>query len=145
MARLKNKKPQGRPHKSENLPKAAKYMNWHAPFLWEEIAEAALHPSVGYTMSSSKIRDILAAKNPKLFGKIARTTIDGWIDRTGDRPRWSDAAMLMAEDGNHVKGGRGNYGVLVSSPSLKNKIIGLPFLKYRNLTRLLSRQSSRPW
>lgn len=124
MARLKNRKPQGRPRKNNDPPKPAKYMNWHAPFLWVDIAEAALHPSVGYGMSASKIRDILAAKSPKLFGNIARSTINEWIDRTGDRPRWSDAVMLMAEDGNHVKGGRGNYGVLVSSPSIKNEIIG---------------------
>lgn len=114
MAHLKNKKPQGRKPKEDKLPKKAAYMNWHSPFLWDDIAKAAKHPSVGYNMSASKIRDHLVRMNPTHFGKIARTTIDGWIDRTGDRPRWSDAALLMAEDGNHVKGGRGRYGVLVS-------------------------------
>lgn len=115
IARNKNKKTAGRKHIHE--PKDTKYMNWHTPFLWNQITDAAKHPSVGYSMSASRIRDILAAKDPKTFGHISRTTIDRWIDRSGPKPRWSDAVLRMAENGNRPGGQGGRTGVLVSESS----------------------------
>lgn len=51
-----------------------------------------------------------------MFGKISHTTINGWIDRRGDKPKWSERALKRVEFGNHQsldnKGGR--RGVLVS-------------------------------
>jgi hypothetical protein len=67
-------------------------------------------------MSSSAIRNWLQKKDPAVFGKISRTTISGWIDRSGDRPKWSENALRLAEIGNHQRhpnGGR--RGALVSS------------------------------
>src|ERR1700720_4711329 len=112
VARNKNKKPQGR--KRVHQPKDAKYTNWHSPFLWSQIEDATRHPSVGYAMSASKIKQVLAVKNPKLFGHISHNTIDRWIDRSGPRPKWSDSALCMAENGNQPGGQGGRTGVLVS-------------------------------
>lgn len=112
IARNKNKKPQGR--KRVHHPKDAKYTNWHSPFLWSQIENAAKHPSVGYAMSASKIKNLLALRDPKTFGHISHNTIDGWIDRSGPRPRWSDSALRMAENGNRPGGQGGRTGVLVS-------------------------------
>lgn len=64
-------------------------------------------------MSSTKIRDVLKLRDMKTFGTISRGTIDGWIDRTGDRPRWSDNALKLAEKGNEQGGHGGQIGVLV--------------------------------
>lgn len=66
IAQNKNKKTTGQKHIHE--PKDAKYMNWHSPFLWNQIMDAAKHPSVGYSMSASWIRDILVVKDPKHLG-----------------------------------------------------------------------------
>jgi hypothetical protein len=111
IARNKNKRSSGRKRIHEQTD--AKYMNWHTLFLCNQIVDAAKHPSVGYSMSASRIRDILATKDPKTFGNISRTTIDGWIDRSGLKPRWSESALLMAENGNRPGGQGGRTGVLV--------------------------------
>jgi hypothetical protein len=112
----KSKKAAGQ--KCIHEPKDAKYMSWHTPFLWHQITDAAKHLSVGYSMSTSRIHDILAAKDPKTFGHISHTTIDRWIYRSGPKPRWSDAALRMAEDGNHPGGQGGRTGILVSESRL---------------------------
>lgn len=112
VARNKHKKPQGR--KCVHEPSDAKYMNWHSPFLWSQICDAAKHPSVGYQMSATRICDVLKVKNPKTFGNIRVSTVDGWIDHTGPKARWLDAAIGMAEKGNRQGGYGGDIGVLVS-------------------------------
>lgn len=109
------RKPQGRKqvHEKENTV----YTNWHAPLVWPKIVEAARDPYVGWKMSARRIRDVLIKTDRDLFGHIARSTIDGWIDRTGSKPRWSDAALQMADKGyvqGHSTGGR--RGVLVCTP-----------------------------
>jgi hypothetical protein len=65
-------------------------------------------------MSSSAMVTALRRMDPDTFAGISRTTIEGWIDRTGDRPQWRDAVLQKVEQGNdpgHNKGGR--RGVLV--------------------------------
>jgi hypothetical protein len=112
-ARRENKKPQGQKRKHE--PRDAKYHNWHTPFFWIQIVAAAKNPAVGWEMSSTKIVQILQKKDPETFAGMSRSTIEGWIDRSGNRPKWSDAALRMAENGNrqgHQNGGR--RGALVS-------------------------------
>lgn len=107
----KGKKPQGRKRKRES--KSATYTNWHAPFLWSQIELAAKR--VGWRMSPSAIRNELQKINSETFAKLSRTTIQGWIDQSGEIPHWSDAALRMAKSGNHTgldnRGGR--RGILV--------------------------------
>jgi hypothetical protein len=108
--KIAKRKPQGpMPHK---VPRPAKYMNWFSPFLWSQINTAAR--ITGWKMSATEIVHELRKHNPETFGKISRTTVNEWIDRTGDRPRWSDAALEKVGQGNnpgHNKGGR--RGILV--------------------------------
>jgi hypothetical protein len=65
-------------------------------------------------MSASEIANGLKKRNPDTFGKLNRNTIEGWIDRSGAKPKWKEAVLRRVEDGNspgHNKGGQ--RGILV--------------------------------
>jgi hypothetical protein len=70
-----------------------KYKNWHKPFLWSQIAAAAKDPSVSSQMSAWQIMKVLKKKSPDTFASIAHSTIEQWIDRSGEKPQWSDSAL----------------------------------------------------
>lgn len=116
----KDKKPQGR--KRQHEPQEAIYHNWHTPFLWRQILEAARDPSVGKKMGSWMIMKVLRKKDAETFKALSHTTIEGWIDRKDrEHPRWSDAALRMGELGNHQghsNGGRKGALVSASAPQL---------------------------
>jgi len=44
-------------------------------------------------MGASAIRDALKRQNPAVFGAISRQTIDEWMDRKGDQPKWKDNVL----------------------------------------------------
>lgn len=76
--------------------------------------DVAKHPAIGPKMSSHYIVQVLKHKDPVIFEHLSRGTVDGWINRSEDKPRWSDATLRRAENGNHqghINGGR--RGVLV--------------------------------
>jgi len=75
IAHQKKKKPQGQKHIHQTTN--AKYSNWHSLFLWSQIDQAARHPSVGYSMSATKIKNFLILKDPRTFGHILHNTING--------------------------------------------------------------------
>ena len=107
----KNRKPQGR--KQKNKPRPAKYHNWLTPFCWTQIVIAT--KQVGWRMGASDIAKKLKSQDPVTFDKISRNTIEGWIDRSGSKPRWKESVLRRVEDGNnpgHSNGGR--RGILVS-------------------------------
>jgi hypothetical protein len=111
------KSPKGR--KRKNKARSAKYHNWHTPFCWSQIKIAA--KQVGWKMSASDIVRALRRMDPDTFAGISRTTVEGWIDRKGPKPQWSDAVLKKAEQGNdpgHSKGGR--RGILVCNQLSKN-------------------------
>ena len=102
----------GRPRIKE--PRPAVYHNWFSPFLWNQILIAG--KAVGWEMSSSEIRNWLRRKHPETFGSISHTTINEWIDCSGPRPKWSEKALKMVENGNHQHNPNGGCrGALVSS------------------------------
>lgn len=110
----KTKKPQGR--KQIHQPKEAIYHNWHTPFLWSQITLAAKDHNVGRSMSSFLIVKVLQKKDPTTFSGIARSTVKGWIDRSGPTPCWSEKALKLAEAGNHqAHPNGGQRGALVST------------------------------
>jgi hypothetical protein len=77
-------------------------------------------------MSSSAIVSALRRMDPDTFAGISCTTIETWIDRTGDKPRWRDAVLQKVEQGNdpgHNKGGR--RGVLVCHSAICTEIFSL--------------------
>jgi len=109
-AHQKKPKPQGR--KLKNQPRPARYTNWLTPFCWVQITIVA--KQVGWKMSASEIAQKLKQRDPITFAKIHRNTIDGWIDRSGNKPCWTDSVLRRTQDGNnpgHNKGGR--RGILV--------------------------------
>ena len=106
----KTRKPQGA--KPKKVARPAKYVNWFSPLSWSQIEAAAR--VVGWMMSSGEIVRELQKRNPDTFGRLNQSTVRGWIDRSGDRPRWSDAVLARIPKGNdpgHQKGGR--RGILV--------------------------------
>src|SRR5882762_9324428 len=109
----KVRKPSGQ--KSKNKEKHTKYHNWLTPFLFKQI-EAARITSGGPKWSTRAITRDLQKKDFGTFKGLSRTTMDGWIDRSGDKPRWSDTILERIKKGNepgHVNGG--GKGVLVST------------------------------
>jgi len=108
----KKNKPQGR--KQKHMKKDAKYHNWFSPFLWSQIEAGAKHVSVGKSMSTYHLVKVMQQKDPITFAGLSRSTIEGWIDRSGKIPRWNDAMLARIERGNHQgfdHGGR--KGILV--------------------------------
>jgi hypothetical protein len=107
-----NRKPQGRKRK---IPiRSAKYHNWHTPFIWTQI-EIAVRQA-GWEMGSSAIVAAARKIDPVLFAGLRRTTVNSWIDRSRDRPRWKDSILKKIEQGNdpgHKNGGQ--KSVVVSS------------------------------
>ena len=92
----------------------------------------------GWKMSVSEIRNFLQRKDPVVFAKISRTTINEWIDRSGTKPRWSDNALRMAENRNHqLHPNAGRRGALVSH----DKVVSQSPLSTNN--RLRTQMSSR--
>ncbi|KAN0105518.1 hypothetical protein V8E52_010957, partial [Russula decolorans] len=117
----KKNKPQGR--KQKHLKKDAKYHNWFSPFLWSQIEAGAKHISVGKSMSTYYLVKVMQQKDPITFGGLSRSTIEGWIDRSGKIPRWNDATLARIERGNHQgfdHGGR--KGVLAKYPAVVEMI-----------------------
>jgi hypothetical protein len=96
-------------------PREAKYHNWFTPLCWVIIEQAAR--VAGWQMSATQIVKICQARQPQVFAGLTRETVKCWIDRSGSRPRWSDATLSRVQAGNvpgHSNGGP--RGALVSSP-----------------------------
>ena len=128
--RAEKRKAQGR--KRIHQPRPAKYHNWLTPFCWTQISIVA--KQVGWGMSASAIEDGLKKRDPITFANIRRTTINGWIDRSGDTPQWKDSILRRVEAGNspgHNKGGC--RGILSPYPEIVETIkTRLQFLRQRN-------------
>jgi hypothetical protein len=90
------------------------YHNWFSPFLWSQIELGAKHPSVRKSLSTYQLVKVMQQKDPITFGGLSRSTIEGWIDRSGAVPRWNDATLARIERGNHQGyDHEGRKGVLV--------------------------------
>lgn len=83
MVRAEKSNPKGR--KRVHEPRDAVYHNWHVPFLWEQIVDAAKSLAVGKQMSATAIANVLKKKSPTMFSAISRNTIEGWIDHSGSQ------------------------------------------------------------
>ena len=90
----------------------AKYHNWFTPFLFKQIDNVRILVG-GPLWCTRKIVRELEKKDPKTFAGLNRTTVDGWIDRTQAKPKWSEKTLERINDLGHSKGGQ--KGVLVSS------------------------------
>jgi len=107
--------------KWKNLHCDAIYHNWHGPFTWNQIVDAANHLSVGSKMSSTKIVQILKKKYAVTFKNLSCSTVESWIKHSKDgKPWWSDSTLHMAEDGNHQGHANGGCcGVFMSEGLLQ--------------------------
>ena len=109
-----SKASESRDRKKENQPRPARYTNWHAPFLWSQIKQAAIETRLGTRMSAVDIVRHLKHKDTEIFAHLRPSTVDGWIDKSGPRHEWKTSVLLQAERGHdlgHSKGGR--RGILV--------------------------------
>jgi hypothetical protein len=105
-------KPQGR--KAFRTENQVKYHNWFTPFLFKQIENARIMAG-GPKWSVRAIERELKKKDPVVFKDFRHTTLNEWIDRSQDTPKWSDKTLVRIKHGNvvgHANGGR--KGVLVS-------------------------------
>ncbi|KAF7344777.1 DDE superfamily endonuclease [Mycena venus] len=94
-----------------------------SPTIWMQIEAAAKHPAVGSEMNITELLKVLKQKNFETFKGLAYSTVWGWIDHSGDKPRWSDRTIARAEAGNfqgRPNGGR--RGVLAGHPDVADLI-----------------------
>ena len=106
------RKPQGR--KAFHTKKQAKYHNWFTPFIFKQIEKARIAAG-GPNWSTQEIEHELKKYDPVVFKYFRRQTLDEWIDRSRDKPRWSDKTLARIKRGNdvgHANGGQ--KGALVS-------------------------------
>ena len=81
------------------------------PLLWSMISRAAI--VTGPKMSPTDIVRELRKKDAVLFEKLAPQTVGGWIDRSGEKPKWSQRTLERVERGNRPGGLKTRVGVLV--------------------------------
>lgn len=101
--------------KAEIPLQPAKYHNWFTSFVWSQIQIAA--NKVRWTISTSEIVAMAKQMDPVVFDGLHQTTVDGWINCSGERPHWKDSVLRKIDQGNdpgHNKGG--SQGVLVCAP-----------------------------
>jgi hypothetical protein len=98
----------GRPRVNEY--KEAILMNWMSPVVWSIIDRVSKHHP---KMKPSEIVNELKLKDPILFAKLAPQTLGAWIDRSGDRPVWSERTLEWVATGNRPGGLTTRVGVLV--------------------------------
>ena len=129
----KTRKPQGRKKKHTDRP--AQYHNWFTPVCWRMIKQAC--QIAGWRMSPTEIVKRCKQRNQEVFKGLTRETVRLWIDRTGDKPRWSDETLKCIQAGNvpgHHNGGC--KGVFVSR---------LKKTKSKQMTNLSRPHSQRLW
>ena len=71
--KAKTRKPPGR--KATHQPKDATYQNWFTPFLFNQIENARIFAG-GPKWSTRAIVKVLKLRDPVVFAKLNRTTID---------------------------------------------------------------------
>jgi hypothetical protein len=117
---------ESRGRKQTNPDKVAVYTNWMTPTLWVQIEAAARHPSMGLDLNVTALLKVLRQRNFEIFEHLSHTTVHGWIDRSGDKARWSDKTLARAEAANfqgHPNGGR--RGILVRGTISTGGILAL--------------------
>jgi hypothetical protein len=70
------------------------------PRLLVQIEAAARHPSVALDLNVTALPKVLRQRNFESFERLSHTTVHGWIDRSGDKARWSDKTLARAEAAN---------------------------------------------
>jgi hypothetical protein len=98
----------GRPRVKEY--KDAVLTNWMSPVVWSIIDRVSkYHPKMKPT---EMVKD-LKWKDPVLFAKLTTQVLGAWIDRSGDRPVWSETTHKRVAMGNRPGGLTTRVGVLV--------------------------------
>jgi hypothetical protein len=107
----RNKKKPG-PARKQEPPSNTKYTNWQTAFLWQKIRQAAAR--AGPQMSATKIVEEAKRIDPILFGNLTRSTVWGWIDMSGVKPKWKESILERVKRNNDVGHSKGGcIGVLV--------------------------------
>jgi len=65
-------------------------------------------------MGASDIVNAAKQIDPVVFKGLSRTTVKCWIDRSGDKPKWTDTVLQKINHGNETGHNKeGQHGVLV--------------------------------
>jgi hypothetical protein len=81
---------------------------------------------VGLDLNVTALLKVLWQRNFEIFEHLSHTTVHGWINRSGDKARWSDKTLARAEAENfqgHLNGGR--RGILVRGTISTGGILAL--------------------
>jgi hypothetical protein len=112
--KAKVRKPSRRKRKNTEKPTKYHTIGLLPSYLFKKIEDARI-ASGGPKWSTRAIIRKLQKKNFATFKGLSWTTINGWIDRSQNKPRWSEKVLERVRKGNepgHVNGGR--KSVLVS-------------------------------
>ena len=77
------------------------------PFTWSLIEKAS--QNAGWEMSASAIVREAKRIDAVIFTNLSQMTVIGWIDHSGDMPRWTNSVLQCIKWGNdpgHKNGGR---------------------------------------
>jgi len=105
--------------------------------VWSQIEIAVRQ--VGWKMGASDIVNAAKQIDPVVFERLSHTTVKSWIDRSGDRPKWTNAVLQKIDRGNetgHNKGGQ--RGVLVRKLTCKSVPNLTPSRKWMYYVRFVS-------
>jgi hypothetical protein len=90
------------PHDEHGIPIAKKgrvRTNWQHPLLWPAIDSAARR---AHFQSSQEIVSYLQHRysNEGTYDTLARSTVNGWILKTGDRRTWTSDVLSRVKKGS---------------------------------------------
>lgn len=107
----KIRKPSGQ--KSFLPEKKSMYTNWFTPFLFQQIEEVWIVTGDS-KWSTRAIEQELKKSSPDVFRNFRHTTLNEWINYSGNQPRWSDKTLVQIKKGNDLgQENAGHKGVLV--------------------------------
>lgn len=108
----KKNKPAGR--KQEHEYEQAKKINWFAPFLWQQIINAATR--AGKPWSPRRIVNEAKKSNITIFDKLSEQVLGRWIDPEAKKcgvSKWKDTVLEQVKKGNSPRGETTQAGILV--------------------------------
>ncbi|KAJ3566905.1 hypothetical protein NP233_g6700 [Leucocoprinus birnbaumii] len=102
--------------------KRAPPTNWFIPELWKGIDKVA---HIHRFKTRGMVEHLAKGLNPELYTQLKPGTIESWIDRSGDVPRWSDKTLRKVAEGGkrEIEKQVGRPRILVKHKALHDIII----------------------
>jgi hypothetical protein len=95
-----NRSKSGLGRKRTHVSTLANRVCWQEHHLWSQILHAV--NVTGHPWSPTDILKQLQSTNATAFGSLTTQVIGRWIDRSGAKPKWTDAVIKRAERGRQI-------------------------------------------